>query len=506
MEPRVRRRRAVAIALALALAAVALAPAAADETPTRSVAELVGATDGFALTVEASGDLAGSLETCGCPKRPMGGFAWRTGYAAELAKATKGEVPLVEVDAGRAFADDLTPAGMADDVRIKNEWMLRSFAALDVAAVNVAHSDLVYLAPMMASKGYGARERHYPALARLVSANVVPKTAAARRFRPYLVRTVSGGRLGGRRVRVGLVGVTEPAPAALADRLAVASASYTIGDPVEAVRRAMPELRAKCDLVVVLAYVDRATAQRIGALGPDVVVAAHQFPLFNKTDAAGDATVAYVSTQTKWLSELRLARASAGRLSVVAHRDVPLDAATPSDPDAAALVGSARAEFTAAQQAALERETTGATAATIEARRAALAEASPFAGSESCATCHAYQYKVWQASRHSHAFRTLEEKNRHLDAACTVCHTVRQGEEGGFLSSRLTPRLENVQCESCHGPGKQHVKAPAEPGYGRVDLPSRCVSCHTHENDPDFDFPTYWPKIQHHQDDASAGE
>jgi hypothetical protein len=505
--------RAVALAavlgcLALALAGPAppLAPAEADGTPARPRAELVGPTEGYGLAVEASGDLAGSLETCGCPKRPMGGFAWRSGYAAALAAATNREVSIVHVDAGRAFADETTPSGMADDVRIKNEWMLRSFAALRAAAVNVAPGDLAYLAPLAVKRGYDTRARRFPALASLVSANVVAASASVRPFRPYLVRAVRGGRLGAKPVRVGFLGVAEVPPPALAERLKLASSGFTITDPVEAVKKYLPELRKRCEVVVVLAYVDRATAQAIGALapGPDVVVAAHQFPLFNKTDAAGGATVAYVSSQTKWLTELRLAAAASGRVSVVAHRDVPLDEATPSAPVAAALVEAARAEFTAAQRALVARDASGGAAVSLERQRAALAEASPFAGSESCASCHQHQYAVWQSSRHSHAFATLEAKTRHLDAACTACHSVGQGEQGGFLDARLTPRLANVQCESCHGPGKRHALAPAEAGYGRVDVPSRCVSCHTHDNDPDFDFAAYWPRIRHDEPVAIA--
>jgi len=474
-----------ALAAAVAVVAIVIATGDASDTPTRTTAELVGPIDGFAFALEASGDLHGSLETCGCPKHPMGGYAWRSGYAAELAKATKGEAPIVHADAGRAFAEPSEPGPMPDDVRIKNEWMLRAFDALGVAAINVAHADLAYLAPVMVKKDFSSRAKRFPALSRLVSANVVAANKTVRPFEPYLVRTVSGGRLGKSAVRVGFLGVTEATEK-------LATSDYTISDPVEAVQRMLPAVRAKSDVVVVLAYVDRATAQKIGALGVDVVIAAHQYPLFNKTDDAGGATVAYVATETKWLSELRMAR-EASKVTVAAHRDVPLDAATPSDPDAAALVSAARAEFTAAQQLAL------APAASVDERRVALAESSPFAGAESCAKCHQYQYAVWKDSQHSHAFRTLEEKNRHLDPACTACHSVRQGEEGGFLDARLTPRLANVQCESCHGPGKQHVLAPKEPGYGHVDTPSRCVSCHTQENDPDFDFATYWRKVKHNE-------
>ncbi len=509
--PRARRRRAaaaLATILAGVVAFVTLGPAVADETPAmRTGADLVGSTDGFAVALEVSGDLQGSLETCGCPKHPMGGFAWRTGYTTALAKATKNAVSIVQVDAGRAFSDDVSPTGMADDVRIKNEWMLRSFDELGAVAINVAHADLAYLAPVMATDGYAARAKRFPALSKLISTNVVAKGAYTHPFPKFAIRTVTGKRLGGKPVRIGFLGVSEPPTDAVVKQHEGKLSLYTFEDPVDAVARALPELRKKADYIVVLAYVTRDVAKKLGALvdGPDVVVAAHQFPLFNKTDVQGTSTIAYVATQTKWLSELRLARMPAdrtGKISIVDHRDVPLDEQTPADHEAAATVNAARSEFTAAQQIALARDAAGGGAVALEAQRTALAEASPFAGAESCKTCHSYAYDVWKKSQHSHAFRTLENRDRHRDAACTVCHSVRQGEPGGFLDVRLTPRLQDVQCESCHGPGKQHVLSPKEPGYGKVELPTQCVTCHTHENDPDFDLPSYWPKIKHADADA----
>lgn len=500
------RRTKFKLAVALVVATLATVGAARPVWPVSddsakgdaaSLEKLIGPTDGYDIAIEASGDLMGSLETCGCPKRPMGGFAWRSGYSAELARATGGAVPIVHVDAGRSFADDLTPEGMADDVRIKNEWMLRSFDALDTAAVNVAHRDLVYLGRMLATKDYRARAKRFPALDRLVSANVVATSRSVRPLQPYAVRTVRGKRLGSRPVRIGILGVTEAAPASVAKQLEHEAAGYRITDPIEAVRTRLPELRAKADYVVVLAYVDRNTAKQIAALveGPGVVVAAHQFPLFGKTEAGGATPVAYVPTQTKWLAELRLARhaPTSRALEIVAHRDVPLDADTPSDPAAQRIVDSARAEFTRVQQMALDSAGNDADLARL---RESLAEESGFVGAETCATCHLAETEIWKSSRHSHAFRTLEEHNRHLDPACTVCHSVRQGEPGGFLDARRTPRLQDVQCEACHGPGREHARQPG-PGYGAVTVPTACERCHTHENDPDFDFPTYWPKIAH---------
>ncbi len=509
------RRLSAAFVVALVCAALVLsstfagsAPPLEDAAgPVRSVAEMVGPTDGYSLVIQSSGDLMGSLETCGCPKRPMGGYAWRTGYTSMLRSATAGRVPIVEVDAGRAFADEIVDNRMPDDVRIKNEWILRSFGMIDIAAINVAHADLVYLSSLLRQGDLKANTRRFPALAALVSANVHAVRRDLAQLKPYVVKTVPAGQRGGRPIRVAFIGVTEKAPKSLEDRVNHGTTGYGISDPVEAVQTVLPEARAKSDLVVVLAYVDRDTAARIGAIvpSPDVVVAAHQYPLFNRTDTSGTATVAYVSTQTKWLAELRFDRPPGapkpGRPALVAHRDVPLDAQTPSDPDADALVNAARAEFTAIQQEAIAREATGGAAVTLETARAALAEKSDFAGSEACATCHQYQYEVWKGSQHAHAFRTLERKNRHLDAACTVCHVVRQGEPGGFLNTRLTPRLQDVQCEACHGPGKQHVAAPKGGEYGRVAVPAGCVKCHTLENDPDFEFASYWKKIRHDQEE-----
>ena len=52
--------------------------------------------------------------------------------------------------------------------------------------------------------------------------------------------------------------------------------------------------------------------------------------------------------------------------------------------------------------------------------------------------------------------------------------------------------LVNVQCEACHGPGKEHVSdftAPMNPVVESV-----CLKCHTEDNSPDFDFRRYLEK------------
>ena len=115
-------------------------------------------------------------------------------------------------------------------------------------------------------------------------------------------------------------------------------------------KRVVPELRKKCDLVGVLAYVDRESAKRIGLEPPasTSILAAHQFPLYNAVSEAGNAVVAMVASQTKWLGEIRLYASTDSKkpgISNYLHRDVPLDQVLPDDPEAKKLVESARAAF-----------------------------------------------------------------------------------------------------------------------------------------------------------------
>jgi hypothetical protein len=59
---------------------------------------------------------------------------------------------------------------------------------------------------------------------------------------------------------------------------------------------------------------------------------------------------------------------------------------------------------------------------------------------------------------------------------------------------QLEGRTE-VGCESCHGPGSNHAKAPAKTNIARGVDPKTCVGCHDRENSPQFDYDTYVEKV-----------
>ena len=119
-----------------------------------------------------------------------------------------------------------------------------------------------------------------------------------------------------------------------------------------------------------------------------------------------------------------------------------------------------------------------------------------FAGTTLCGSCHGAALKVWKKSEHSHALKTLELEGHDRDPDCVACHVVGLGSKKGFKSRKLTPKLSDVGCESCHGAGLKHSKSPYKVKMPKAGEGS-CLPCHTSENSPEFDFAKYWVKVSH---------
>ena len=161
-----------------------------------------------------------------------------------------------------------------------------------------------------------------------------------------------------------------------------------------------------------------------------------------------------------------------------------------------------------------------------------------YIGSDNCKNCHADAYKKWTHTPHSHAYQTLvdakEPALNQFDPECIVCHTVGFGHKTGFRDATTTPKLLNVGCESCHGPGSEHRDAeqllqaskPSPKSQPWRDLmnPWRtpdepetplqrdkrvlradgfCQSCHDKDNDVTWlhkAFERKWLKIWHYEE------
>lgn len=80
-----------------------------------------------------------------------------------------------------------------------------------------------------------------------------------------------------------------------------------------------------------------------------------------------------------------------------------------------------------------------------------------------CGNCHAVPQAEWVGTAHADAWETLQGSG-HAQSFCEGCHTVSElGSDATASSGWMATgdaRYHDVQCESCHGAGQQHVTAP----------------------------------------------
>lgn len=118
-----------------------------------------------------------------------------------------------------------------------------------------------------------------------------------------------------------------------------------------------------------------------------------------------------------------------------------------------------------------------------------------FVGNTSCQECHAEAFPLWEKSKHSHGWATLEEKGKQFHLNCVGCHVTGYEKPGGVCRLDKVAGREGVGCESCHGPGSIHAEDPTPKNIVRNPGRELCVTCHNTENSPHFDFATYLPRV-----------
>lgn len=119
-----------------------------------------------------------------------------------------------------------------------------------------------------------------------------------------------------------------------------------------------------------------------------------------------------------------------------------------------------------------------------------------FVGSEACRDCHLREYEDWLRTPHAQAFTLLEQEGEADNGTCQPCHTTGYGRPGGFMGLQVTPDRVHVGCESCHGPGEDHVRDPRKNGLPAVEEET-CRRCHTPEQELFFDFARKLPLVNH---------
>ena len=123
-----------------------------------------------------------------------------------------------------------------------------------------------------------------------------------------------------------------------------------------------------------------------------------------------------------------------------------------------------------------------------------------YTGSDSCESCHAAEFTTWLKSPHAATGQLLEDAGKGSESDCQACHTTGFDMPGGFVKGaeiEIGSDLSRVGCESCHGPGGDHVPEDAVKRGTILSLGDKCDtcvilkvcgSCHDRNNDPGFEF------------------
>ena len=121
-----------------------------------------------------------------------------------------------------------------------------------------------------------------------------------------------------------------------------------------------------------------------------------------------------------------------------------------------------------------------------------------------CGNCHADFQGSWATTKHAQAYNTLNSNSGKQDS-CFGCHTV-NGRGNAAVGTNVgwdgvkDVVYHDVQCESCHGAGQQHVDGIGQGNLVRplaaigLSTTGNCGDCHTGTHHP---FVEEWKQSRH---------
>src|SRR6185295_2839085 len=424
----------------------------------------------------------------------MGGLARRASYIERFRERLPG-IPTLLADSGYFVADERSAHGeLRPDIAAKNDYVAKAHEQFKVDVANLSSRDLKYFSRLLEKREFETRAASKPLLRKLVSANTLADSAEIVGPQPFIVREVTA-RQGGGVIRVAFLGLT--------DVPLSATPGFKYIDPVEAAKQTLPQARKRADIVIALAYLNAEGAARVAREAPGIdamIVTDSQSNggMFTTPTTAGKTLILYTPFETRMLGELRFYRDPRGNLSTVS-RFITLDESIPDQPAARQLtVAAEEAETDVRNTSKRLLEAWLAASRTRMSTKAIKAEApsgSGYAGARQCSQCHGDQYLRWSVSAHSRATDRLPPRQTEFELSCLKCHST--GWQEPKTGSTELSGLQNVQCETCHGPGAEHSLKPAK-GYGRVsDVTAACSVCHTPVTSRGFDPQAAWAKIKH---------
>lgn len=414
-----------------------------------------------------TGDTHGRLEECGCFDGQVGGLT-RVRTVQEQIESG----PSLKVDVGNALT------GTEDFHLIHYRYILKAYQSMGYDCLNIG------LAEARLSQRQLVEVRDQES-APLVSANLFGQDGEL--LFPAYRRVDRGG------LRIACIGVLDPniVGNSLGDGLEIRPMRQVLLD-------LLPRITGEADLIVLLAYTDKEGLEELARefYECDVILGGHVTQPSSEWQRNNQSLIAYITNESKALGYARL---TVGADGDVASETLGMMLLTDKFPEHPAIRELGQEYRNLIRQTSLDIDQPG-TVLADNAVPGVRATAS-FVGSESCASCHSSAYAAWKDSGHAHAFDSLKNRDSDADPNCIGCHTVGFGTESGYRREFGETKLIHVGCESCHGPGSEHVSQHLSGDPVTFQFrplgPADCRRCHFGEFSRPFDWEQFWPQVKH---------
>ncbi|HEY3414467.1 MAG TPA: multiheme c-type cytochrome [Armatimonadota bacterium] len=270
---------------------------------------------------------------------------------------------------------------------------------------------------------------------------------------------------------------------------------WKVSSPDEALKQLVPTARRKATVVVVMFAGQRESGRKLLEANPgvDVMVVGLEGALEHNMLPVGKSMLVQNADRGRYAGQLGITLDKDLKPASYDLRNYTMDATFADDPAMAAMVKD------------FHEKQTKIVPPMVAAQPSVPVKKSDWAGSYMCASCHSVEFNQWKTTKHFAAMVTLEQKDGGQAAKradCVGCHVVANDKPGGYSVAMPRWDLKGVGCEACHGPAAAHVDARlrqlADPSK-MIANPGQtvCVTCHTKDNSPAFDFATYHQKIVH---------
>ena len=292
---------------------------------------------------------------------------------------------------------------------------------------------------------------------------------------PYLIIERGG-------VHFGIISVLDPKQKIIT--MSPHDLEFQVDDPVATLRSLIPQVRQEAETIIVLSHLgDKGTEAMLKEVeGIDIAVCGHTYRKFDSERVIGDTVFLSAVHEGRYMGRADLDIDAKGVVQSFEVELTALDEKVPDDPIVVEKIKQFKEH--------------------LEDYRLALRAKYPqvkgsdeehFLTERSCRKCHMDVWQQVKGSAHQMAYTTLGKKGQSFNPDCLVCHVVGYEYQNGYDDKPPYNRLVNVQCEACHGYGTQHRRD----GEWGQEAAATCTTCHDETNSPDFDFATYWEKIEH---------